>query len=300
MILHQGKSILSCININLSRQIYFLIINSSTIRDIQYNQPQLALLLRGSKLVNKIKTMINRIVVYGGNGFVGSVIVEKIAKNGFFCTNISRTGKKNPRLNGRNEEWMKKVEWIRGDANDPDLSILAKANAVIISIGSPPLPTFSKQVFDKQIFKNGETNESVIEAAKKVNVNRVVLISAHVPNILKRKGFGYYAGKHKAFIAAKKFVGSSPHRTAVVLKPSGIYGTRYTKSGIPIPLWLFMKPISYIQRMLPSFITKHLPAKLVSVEEVASAAAKAAIEINNSKKQLLIIENEHIIKTYFP
>ena len=107
--------------------------------------------------------MINKIVVYGGTGFVGSVIVEKIAKNGIFCTSISRTGKKTPNLKGRNEEWMKKVEWIRGDANDPDLFILAETSAVIISVGSPPIPTFSKQAFDKQVFMNGETNVSVNE-----------------------------------------------------------------------------------------------------------------------------------------
>lgn len=47
--------------------------------------------------------------------------------------------------------------------------------------------------------------------------------------------------------------------------------------------------------MLPAFIAKHLPATPVSVDEVASAAAKAAMALNNSEQRLLIIENEHLI-----
>ena len=211
------------------------------------------------------------LVIYGGNGFVGAAICEMAARQGFSCISVSRRGAMPKHLQNRHDDWLGKVKWIQGDALNPDKSLLATARAVIATVGSPPVPTFSQTAYDHQLKMNGATQQRVIESADSAGVNRVVVIGADIPFLLRTKKFAYYQGKQQAFDAAQKFVDSSDFHQAAVLQPAAIYGTRYTHSGKPIPLFLLMKPASKLLRCLPESVQHYLPSAFVDVKKVASA-----------------------------
>ena len=155
-------------------------------------------------------SQVKKIVVFGGSGFVGSRIVEKLREKGSYEVRAVS------RRNGV-------------DAMDKNsvAKVVEGADGVIISIGSPPLPFVDYQY---QYDANGTSNCNILDAAK----SRAVLINATMPTWIPR---GYRDGKLAAESRALE-VGAS------VLKPSAIYGVRF---GIPIPLkpvsWLFQKSI---------------------------------------------------------
>ena len=83
-----------------------------------------------------------RIAIYGGNGFIGSHIAAALSRENDFCVLcLSRTGHKPAHL--REVPWSANVRWCQGDALKPDRTILQSAEAVVVSIGSPPLPTLT-------------------------------------------------------------------------------------------------------------------------------------------------------------
>ena len=237
-----------------------------------------------------------KIIVFGGNGFVGVHVLETLAGRGIHCICISRTGAIPVHLRETGRSWVDTVEWVKGDASQPDLTVLRQAGAVITLVGSPPVPTFTKEARQRQIFMNGDTNVGAIEGAALAGVKRVVLLGAHMPKLLQTSRFGYYVGKQMAFDAAKKFASLSPAHSAVVLRPTAIYGTRYTAKGKPVALEPLMGPVAKIQSSLPRFIGKRLPETMVSVTQVAAVLADAAISQQANRESFTIVENEQILE----
>ena len=89
------------------------------------------------------------------------------------------------------------------------------------------------------------TNVVPIEAAREAKVPRVVLLNATIPAWAPS---GYREGKAIAENAAVKFAETGS--TAVVLKPSAIFGTRYFGEGhLPLPLWPAIYPVRFIVDM---------------------------------------------------
>jgi nucleoside-diphosphate-sugar epimerase len=217
------------------------------------------------------------IVIYGGSGFVGAAVCEYAANKGFKCLSISRSGFAPPQLTAdHNRSWLGNVRWLKGDAMSPDIELLKGARAVINLVGSPPLPTFTQSAFDQQLMMNGASQLAVIDAAKVAGVNRLVLVGADIPSLLKSENFAYYQGKLQALTAAELFATSSELHLAAVLQPGGIYGTRHTKSGSRLPLSWFMSPLSWLQQRLPKPIQSVLPAAFVDVKSVAGAVVELA------------------------
>ncbi|ARN74820.1 SDR family oxidoreductase [Oceanicoccus sagamiensis] len=168
------------------------------------------------------------IIVYGGNGFVGSAICELVVEQGIPCISVSRRGLAPTHLKPLGALWADAVRWLQGDALAPDITLLQGARAIISLVGSPPLPTFSQSAFDHQLMMNGTSQVRVIQAAKEAGVNRLVMMGADIPALLQTDSFAYYLGKKQTLTAAKTFAASSKNRQAAVLQPAGIYGTRYT------------------------------------------------------------------------
>ena len=205
-----------------------------------------------------------KVVVYGGNGFVGTRVAEQLAKQGACTVCLSRSGYKPIHL--KDLPWSENVRWCKGDASQPCTQLLPSADAVVLLVGAAPVPTFSQQAFDDQVFMNGTTNVNAINAAAEAGIKRIVLLGAKIPMLMNTDRFGYVKGKRMALEAARAFSELSDQHTAIVIQPGVIYGTRHLKNGKSIALGSVMKPLSYL-----------MPWQFVSVDDVAKHIAHAAL-----------------------
>lgn len=201
-----------------------------------------------------------KVAIYGGNGFVGTHIAKALSSKGISVVCLSRTGHKPIHL--VDEAWSEQVRWCKGDASSPSLDCLKQVDIVISAVGSPPLPTFSQEAFDKQLFANGTTNVTLIESALEAGIKKIVIIGANIPWPLNRDSFAYAKGKRMTFEAAEKFSQHSSEHFALVLQPGAVIGKRYTSNGKVIPLDTFLGPVGAI-----------LPGQVVNVERIANRIA---------------------------
>ena len=81
-----------------------------------------------------------RLVVFGGSGFVGGAVAEAALQRGAAVLCLSRTGA--PAAGLATQPWARAAQWAKADALQPDTyrDRLVGADAVVVSIGSPPLP----------------------------------------------------------------------------------------------------------------------------------------------------------------
>jgi nucleoside-diphosphate-sugar epimerase len=233
------------------------------------------------------------LLLYGGNGYVGSRVLELASKQGAHCISVSRSGSAPAHLLAAKPPWLEGIQWIAGDAAEPDTALIALADVVICLVGSPPLPTFSQSAFDQQLLMNGNCNSVPICAAQAKGVSRVVLMSAHIPALLNSDKFAYYKGKEQAMDAARFYASASANNSVTVLRPSAIYGTRHTRAGTSIPLALLMGPVAWLMKRLPATLIRLLPESPVSLEIVAQAIVTAALHVK--RPGLNVIENQQLL-----
>lgn len=222
-----------------------------------------------------------KIAVYGGNGFVGTHVAEQLASRNICTVCLSRSGHKPVHL--KDADWSESVRWCKGDASQPDTELLSSVTTLISLVGSPPLPTFSQEAYEHQMFINGTTNVNAINAAAETGVKRLVVLGAKVPFPFNSDRFAYAKGKKMALEAATAFADLSEDHSAVVLQPGVIFGTRYLKSGKPLALGTFLNPISKI-----------MPWQLISVERVASRIVDAALSEEPYQGKLTILPHKEI------
>jgi len=74
-----------------------------------------------------------RVAVFGGTGYVGSAVCERLVKQGYSVTAMSRRGV-NPRPG---DEYLDQVKWVSGDATQADAvkEVVADSDAVVHAIG---------------------------------------------------------------------------------------------------------------------------------------------------------------------
>lgn len=222
-----------------------------------------------------------KIVVYGGNGFVGTRVAEALLATDVCAVCVSRTGHKPLHLG--DQLWSESVRWCKGDACKPDTQLLGRLDGLVTLIGSPPLPTFSKRAYEEQLFVNGTTNVQAIKAAGEAGIKRVVLLGAQLPFFMHREGCGYAYGKKIAMQAAKEFSELSSEHRAIVIQPGLIYGRRYQKNGKSIPLDTIFKPMSWI-----------MPSYFISVEKVAERIAMEMLCDDPERGQFIVLKNRQI------
>eukprot|EP01013_Petalomonas_cantuscygni_P040698 TRINITY_DN72816_c0_g1_i1.p1 TRINITY_DN72816_c0_g1~~TRINITY_DN72816_c0_g1_i1.p1 ORF type:complete len:258 (-),score=42.52 TRINITY_DN72816_c0_g1_i1:253-1026(-) len=229
----------------------------------------------------------SRVVVFGGAGFVGSTVCRHAIARGAEVYSITRKGACPPAF--RNAAWAKKVHWVQGDALEPSTyeHRLQNAEAVVISVGSPPVPWADPRAAYRA---NGETNIRIIEAAQRVGVPNLVLMNASLPPGADRFISGYARGKRDAAAAAlspQKYDGR-----AFVLKPSFIVGTRWASLPfgllpsvpIPIPLQLLFSPYELLWLLGLRKLLEYLPMYLsqvllppVDVNDIARVATSYSL-----------------------
>lgn len=221
------------------------------------------------------------VTVFGGNGFVGTHICEALCEAGVIVQSVSRTGTIPAHL--KNQGWANDVSWIKGDGNSISPSLFENQQAVISTVGSPPLPTFSKEAFENQVHNNGHVNANIASVALDAGVKRLIFIGAKIPNVIDKEWFGYAKGKQISLEAAKHFAQASDEHKAMLFQPGGISGTRHSKTGLPIPLHLFM-----------DVGTSILPSQFTKVTDIAKLVTDAIVNESLFTSSFTIIKSEEI------
>ncbi|XP_058772603.1 uncharacterized protein At1g32220, chloroplastic [Vicia villosa] len=205
-----------------------------------------------------------KIVVLGGNGFVGSAICKAAVSKGIEVVSVNRSGRPS-----YSDSWVDQVTWVSGDVFYVNWDeVLPGATAVVSTLGG-----FGS---DEQMSKiNGEANVLAVNTAKEYGIPKFILISVHdynLPSFLLSSG--YFTGKRKA----ESEVLSKFPNSGIVLRPGFIYGKRKV-DGFEIPLDLVGEPAERILKAIENFTKplSSLPASdlllapPVSVEDVALA-----------------------------
>ncbi|KAJ1411897.1 hypothetical protein B484DRAFT_402506 [Ochromonadaceae sp. CCMP2298] len=214
-----------------------------------------------------------KIVVFGGNGFVGSEIVKAALDAGHEVVSINRSGRP-AHFKCADES---QLTWVKGDIFEAEgwKDQLASAAAVVSTVGA-----FGSNEF--MLKMNGTANINAITQALAAGVPRCVYISTLENNLPDFVLAGYFQGKRNA---EQVLLDSYPAVGAgVVLRPGFIYGTRVVPGGVSIPLSLLGKPLSLLfANPLVDKIRRTVPGMLaplavpLPVREVARAAVEAAV-----------------------
>ncbi|KAK1286089.1 Uncharacterized protein QJS10_CPB20g01204 [Acorus calamus] len=220
-------------------------------------------------VVADVKT--ERVVVLGGNGFVGSAICKAAVSKGIEVVSLSRSGRPS-----YSDSWVDQVTWMAGDVFYARWDeVLVGATAVVSTLGG-----FGSDDQMKKI--NGEANILAIDAAKDFGIPKFILISVHdynLPSFLLSSG--YFTGKRRA----EQEVLSKYPNSGVVLRPAFIYGKRRV-DGFEIPLDLIGEPLERLLGATENFTKalNSLPASdlllapPVSVDDVAWAVINAVVD----------------------
>ncbi|XP_073103504.1 uncharacterized protein At1g32220, chloroplastic isoform X2 [Elaeis guineensis] len=129
-----------------------------------------------------------KLLVLGGNGFVGSHVCREALERGLSVSSLSRSGRSSIR-----ESWADKVVWHQGNLLVPDSlkDVMNGVTAVISCVGG-----FGSNSHMYKI--NGTANINAIRAASEQGVKRFVYISAADFGVANYLLQGYYKGKKAA------------------------------------------------------------------------------------------------------
>lgn len=222
-------------------------------------------------------TLVPRVVVFGGSGFVGSRVCQQALAMGAAVVSINRSGR--PRnLHG---DWLGQVEWVQGDALDPQQpwrELLKGAAGVVSTMGA-----FGSNDYMYKIC--GETNMRVMDAAAAAGVPRFSFVSVHefkLPAGWRAQDFllkGYFGGKRDAEAHMQALFPMG----GVALRPGMIYGARAVGSGQLHLEWVGA-PLKAALSVLPTHTLSNIPVigaafvPPVSVDTVARAAVSAVLD----------------------
>ena len=107
--------------------------------------------------------MLKKIVVFGGNGYVGQNVCQCAVELGISVMSISRSG--SPFQNKKSPDWGKNVQWETGDAENESsfLGKLKGVDGVVSCIGAFGSNSFMEKV-------NGDLNIAITKAAAESGV----------------------------------------------------------------------------------------------------------------------------------
>ncbi|KAK1372397.1 Catalytic/ coenzyme binding protein [Heracleum sosnowskyi] len=206
-----------------------------------------------------------KLLVLGGNGFVGSHICKEALDRGLSVHSLSRSGKSSVQ-----EAWANNVTWHQGDLLSVDSlkEALKGVTSVISCVGSFGSNSYMYKV-------NGTANINAIRAAADQGVKRFVYISAADFGLVNYLLQGYYEGKRAA---ETELLTKFPYG-GVILRPGFMYGTRRVGSmklplgviGSPLEMVLqYAKPLNQVPLVGPLLVP---PINVTAVAKVAVRAA---------------------------
>ncbi|KAI3976813.1 hypothetical protein MKX01_008671 [Papaver californicum] len=221
----------------------------------------------GAETVHVPPPPTEKLLVLGGNGFVGSNICKEALDRGLSVSSLSRSGRSNV-----NESWANNVVWHKGDLLEPDIikDILKDVTSVISCVGA-----FGSNSYMYKIC--GTANINAIRAASELGVKRFVYISAADLGVANYLMQGYYKGKRAA---ETELLTRFPY-AGVILRPGFIHGTRKV-GGVKLPLGLIGSPLEMVLQHAKPLSRVPLVGPLltppVSVNAVARVAVRAATD----------------------
>ncbi|KAL6524225.1 hypothetical protein OROMI_031320 [Orobanche minor] len=206
-----------------------------------------------------------KLLVLGGNGFVGSHICKEALNHGLAVASLSRSGRASIQ-----ESWASNVIWHQGNlfSTGSWKDALKGVTSIISCVGG-----FGSNA---EMYKiNGTANMNAIRAASEEGVKRFVYISAADFGVVNYLLKGYYEGKRAA---ETELLTRYPYG-GVILRPGFIYGTRSVGSmklplgviGSPLEMVLqYAKPLNQVPLVGPLFTP---PVNVTAVAKVAVRAA---------------------------
>ncbi|KAH0895635.1 hypothetical protein HID58_045203 [Brassica napus] len=210
-----------------------------------------------------------KLLVLGGNGFVGSHVCKEALDRGLSVSSLSRSGK-----SSLQESWASRVTWHQGNllSSDSLKDALDGVTSVISCVGG-----FGSNSYMYKI--NGTANINAIRAASEKGVKRFVYISAADFGLANYLLSGYYEGKR----AAETELLTRFAYGGIVLRPGFIWNSQRWEHEDPIgSLWLTngdgkrvlqqAKPLNQLPLVGPLFTPP------VNVESVAKVAVRAATD----------------------
>lgn len=231
---------------------------------------------------------MKKIVVIGGNGYVGQQVVKAALRAGSDVVSISRSGAPvDFTADASSGVTGGSISWEKGDITDTQSGwqeLLKGADGVVSCLGA-----FGSNEFMEKV--NGDANIAAIGAALSTGVPKFVFVSTAENNLPDFVLKGYFHGKRRAeqaLLDAFPAVGAG-----LVLRPGFIYGTRVVPlpAGVPmptnklhLPLGLLGKPMEMLFSLPPVKAVRNtvpgmqmLLAPPVSVQNVGRVAAAAAL-----------------------
>ncbi|XP_021291017.1 uncharacterized protein At1g32220, chloroplastic isoform X1 [Herrania umbratica] len=207
-----------------------------------------------------------KLLVLGGNGFVGSHICREALEQGLTVSSLSRSGR--PSLH---DSWVNDVLWHKGDLLSPGSlkQAMSEATSVISCVGAVGSNPYMYRI-------NGTANVNAIRAAVEQRVKRFVYVSAADFGLLYYLLRGYYEGKR---VTEAELNDKFPDGAGIILRPGFIHGTRQVGNmklplgAIGAPLQMVLQHAKFLTRIPligPLFIP---PVKVTSVAKVAVRAA---------------------------
>ncbi|CAI9094764.1 OLC1v1030555C1 [Oldenlandia corymbosa var. corymbosa] len=212
-----------------------------------------------------VPPLSEKILVLGGNGFVGSHICKEALGRGLAVSSLSRTGRSTIQ-----EPWANNVIWYQGNllSDDSWKDALKGVTSVISCVGG-----FGSNSYMYKI--NGTANINAIRAAAEEGVKRFVYISAADFGVVNYLLQGYYEGKR----AAETELLTRYTYGGVILRPGFIHGTRRVGS-VKLPLSVIGSPMEMVLQHAKPLGQLPLIGPLltppVSVTAVAKVAVRAA------------------------
>jgi uncharacterized protein YbjT (DUF2867 family) len=221
---------------------------------------------------------MSRLVIFGGNGYVGQRIVRSALAFGYDVISISRSGAPSNTSAERSffREHLKDdhgVQWVSGDVFKPESyqEFLKGATGVVSCIGAFGSDSFMQKV-------NGDANCLAVSESLRAGVPQFVFVSTVENTLPKFVLRGYFEGKRRAEEAV---MDAYPH-SGTILRPSFVYGCRDVGST-SVPLGLLGKPMQVVLSMPGVKELQNLPGMKalltppVSVDDVGLVAAAAAV-----------------------
>lgn len=213
-----------------------------------------------------------KIIVTGGNGFIGSEICRMAVEENAEVFSISRKG---PPENS--SSWTKKVTWLKANIFETQswFDVLQDGDALIHTIGILKEKPSRNITYERM---NGESTIIAAKAAAAAKIPVFVMLSASdAPPLLNR----YIRAKR----IAENFLVTQPFR-CVIMRPGFVYGP--SRKGTAAIATL-TKTVNFIP-ILGRFTKKYSP---VHVSELASAVLYAVRD-----KSIHGIVNIDAIKQY--
>jgi len=202
-----------------------------------------------------------KLVVPGGNGFIGSEICRVAVQNGHDVAAFGRTGR--PALTPARHPWMQEVEWRAADIFAPDMwrDLLNGADAVVHSIATIREAPEHNVTFDRV---NAESVLLAADEAVEAGLSAFVFLSVRdKPPVVP---YSFLSSKRRAERALHE---AYPALRTVSLRPNLVYGRRQPGTSTLAAL------LNHLQSAPPHpYATRDgrpLPVELVAATTVEAA-----------------------------